>query len=174
MLHVMNARRVGPEEIEPLHAIVEACGRDLERRFALSHWVPPYPLDQMRDDARTRSVFAVEDDGAIVGTFTVGPSSLAGYTTTLWRGPEPALYLNRLAVRPELQSRGVGRFAMNCVEEEARRGGFRSIRFDAIAALPPLRAFYRALGYEERGRAVNTSCAGESRGQDVILFEKII
>src|SRR5947209_3470721 len=69
----MRARRVAAEEIEPLHAIVAACGLDLERRFGFSHWVPPWPLDRMREEARERSVFAIEEAGVAIGTFTVGP-----------------------------------------------------------------------------------------------------
>jgi GNAT superfamily N-acetyltransferase len=160
----VNARRVGPDEIAPLHEIVAACGRDMHERLGFAHWVAPWPVEKMREDARERSVFAIEDDRAIVGTFTVGPSLLADYAETMWRAPGPALYLNRLAVRPELQGRGIGRFGMVCVEEEARRGGFRAIRFDAIAEHTALLAFYRALGYEERGPAIN-------RGLPVICFE---
>src|SRR5437763_12654056 len=163
----MRARRVAAEEIEPLHAIVAACGLDLSQRFGFSHWVPPWPLDRMRQEARERSVFAIEEAGVAIGTFTVGPTSLGDYRETMWRGPEPALYLNRLAVRPELQGRGVGRFGMACVEDEARRGGFRSIRFDAIAQHTLLLEFYRALGYAERGPAINHRL-------DVICFERAL
>jgi|SRR5581483_3066818 len=165
MLPAMNARRVGPGEIEPLHAIVAACGLDMQRRLGLSHWVPPHPLDRMRDDARERSVFALEQDGAIVGTFTVGASAQASYPPGMWRGAEPALYLNRLAILPSLQGRGLGKLGMAAVEAEARRGGFRSLRFDAIAGNEPLLAFYRRLGYEERGET-RIGCGA------VICFER--
>jgi GNAT superfamily N-acetyltransferase len=136
----------------------------MHRRFGFSHWVPAWPLERMREEARDRSVFAIEEDGVAIGTFTIGPTLLADYPETMWRAPAPALYLNRLAVRPELQGRGIGRFGMLCVEEEASRGGFRAIRFDAIAQHTLLLKFYRDLGYAERGPAVN-------RGLEVICFE---
>ncbi len=145
----MRAWRVGPDEVDALHAILAECGRDLSTRLGLSHWNPPHPLESMRAEAITREVYAVEDAGALIATFTIGTTPLPAYPATLFTpNTDPALYLNRLAVRPALQNRGVGRWCLHQIETRALALGCRAIRFDALAFLIP---FYRAQGYDERG-----------------------
>ena len=95
--------------MDGVHAILAECGRDLSDRLGLHHWNPPYPLDAMRADAATREVYAVEQDGVEIATYTVGTTPLPSYPPTLWTpDTDPALYLNRLAVRPNRQGRGIG------------------------------------------------------------------
>jgi GNAT superfamily N-acetyltransferase len=148
---VIAVRRVGPDEVAPLHEIVRACGADLAARLGLHHWDPPLPLEELREHARTREVYAVLDGSRLVGTFTVGLEAIPRYPREIFSAVEPALYLNRLAVLPSMQGRGLGRACMAEVESLARDRGARAVRFDAVAAYTGLRAFYRRLGYAERG-----------------------
>lgn len=140
--------RVGPDEVGRAHAIVTAAGRAMAAR-GLTYWDPPYPLDRMRADAAARHVLVVDQDGADVATFTVGPTPLQPYTQ--FAAGVPAWYLNRLAVVPARWGGGLGRFCMAEVEARARAAGARAVRFDAVTANAPLLAFYRGLGYVERG-----------------------
>jgi GNAT superfamily N-acetyltransferase len=152
----MKVLRVPPDDlatIDALHAILAVCGRELHLRFGLAHWDPPYPLEQLREEAGTRALYAVRDENDLpVATFTLGPTPIPAYPASLWTpGSEPALYLNRLAVLPSLQGRGLGRLCMQEIESLARAGGYRALRFDALFEHPTLGAFYRSLGYAERG-----------------------
>jgi GNAT superfamily N-acetyltransferase len=148
---MITHRRAAPAQVEPLHAILAACGRDLVARFGLHHWDPPYTLDKLRVDAATREVHGVFDDGKLIGTFTVGAEPIPDYPRSYWSPVEPALYLNRLAIHPSLHGRGHGRAAMALVEALARAQGARAVRFDAIAGHAPLLTFYRSLGYRDCG-----------------------
>jgi GNAT superfamily N-acetyltransferase len=148
---VIAFRRSGPDEVAPLHEILRACGADLAARLRLRHWDPPLPLEELREHARTREVYAVLDDDRPIGTFTVGLTPLPDYPGHIFSAVAPALYLNRLAVHPSAQHRGLGRVCMAEVELLARARGARAVRFDAVAAHAGLRAFYRQLGYLERG-----------------------
>jgi GNAT superfamily N-acetyltransferase len=164
----MRTRRLPPTEVPRAHAILSACGRDLRARLGLGHWDPPYPLDDMRADAAAREVYLVEDGRRAVATYTVGTKPIPDYPAALWTpDTEPALYLNRLAVKPKLQHRGLGRWCMTQIEERARTLGCRAVRFDGIAAHPSLRAFYVALGYAERGPF-------QIGPHPVVCFEKLL
>lgn len=140
--------RLGRDEVGRAHAIVTACGRAMAAR-GLPYWDPPYPLDRMRAEAAERDVLLVVEDGADVATFTLGATPLTAYTR--FERAVPALYLNRLAVVPARWGGGLGRFCMSVVEARARAAGARAVRFDAVTANAPLIAFYRGLGYVERG-----------------------
>jgi GNAT superfamily N-acetyltransferase len=156
-----------PAEVEPLHAILVECGLDMRARLGFPHWDPPHPLERMRADAAEREVWAVHDGDTLAGTFTVGLTPLPDYPP-LW-SPEgdPALWLNRLAIRPALQGRGLGHACMAEVEAIAARRGCRSVRFDAITGHTALCDFYRGLGYLERGPFAIL-------GFPVTCFEKIL
>src|SRR6266571_3403108 len=113
----VRAFRIGPDEVDAVHAILAECGRDLSALLGLPHWDPPHPLEAMRADAASREVYAVDDAGQLIATYTVGVTPLPAYPTSLWTpDTEPALYLNRLAVRPALQGRGVGRWCLGEIE----------------------------------------------------------
>ena len=183
-----TVRRVMPDEVEPLHAILVACGRELEARFGLTHWVPPRSLDELRADATGRSVYAVEEEEeaslatgsallrfrslrsprSVVGCFTLGPTPMAHYPDgTFDPAGDPARYLNRLAIDPARQGAGLGAWCVREAERIALVEGARSLRFDAVAAHEVLRAFYRRLGYRECGPAA-------IRGVPVVCFERLL
>lgn len=154
----LRHQRVGPEDVEPLHAILRECGIDMRERLGLTHWVPPYPLESMRRDAETREVFAVFSGEGLLGTFTVGTDLPAYYrlpgvqTTAPWTADDRALYVGRLAVRPHLQRRGIGTWCMETTQGLARDRGYPCLRLDVVEAHTGGVAFYRRLGYAECGR----------------------
>lgn len=139
--------RLAPEGAERAHALVAACGAWLKQRYRLAHWDPPYPLASMRAEAAERGLWLLVDGDRDLATFTVGDAPLYPYPDGAFAVPRRALYLNRLAVDPAAQRRGLGARCMAEVERLARAESCASVRFDAIAAHPPLLAFYLALGY---------------------------
>lgn len=171
-------RKSGPEEVEPLHAILSKCGQDMQARFGLSHWIPPYPLELMRKSAEERDVYAIVDGIELVATFTTGTVPQPYYLTIpgLWEAwdaaGEPALYLNRLAVLPRLQGRGIGTWCMNTIESMAQAEGCRAVRFDAYNKHLKLLEYYDRLGYHRRGSFIFESPRRGVTG--MVCFEKLI
>ena len=75
------------------------------------------------------------------------------YDPAIWARPDaPATYVNRLAVMPAHQGRRLGAACMRWIERRAAAEGTTAVRLDALAANTRLLAFYRRLGYTERGR----------------------
>lgn len=158
--------RVEPDAVEPLHAILRACGEDLRDRLGLRHWDPPYPIERFRADAVDRAVYALLDHGRAAGTFTIGTVPPSYYDAAVWTEPAArALYLNRMAVLPAEQRRGLGAACLGIVEQLARDAGCAAVRLDAIEANDAALRFYERAGYERRGTA--DWPAGRS-----VLFEK--
>ena len=163
--------KVGPDQVDELQEIVRLCGEDMTTRWGRTHWLPPPPIEIMRRHAAEKDVYAVRQDGEAVATFTFGLSGWPEVSRPHWADPDArAAYVARLAVRPDAQGRGLGRWCMSEVERLARERNCASIRLDAIADFPEPIALYRSLGYEERGNVVRTNWYGIDR--TLILMEK--
>jgi GNAT superfamily N-acetyltransferase len=167
MRAMYSLARVGPEDVELAHGLVAACGRALRERLGLRHWDPAYPRERMLEEATTREVWLVSDGAAAVATFTLGADPIPRYPAELFDPAIPSIYVNRLAVAPPRWGSGIGRFCMREIESRARAVGARAVRLDLVAAYTRGLAFYRQLGYEERGSLVLGAL-------DVICFEKRI
>jgi len=88
---------------------------------------------------RDYDVTVVEHDGEIVAILTLGVT-------------DEGLLLDNVAVRPDHQSRGVGRYLLEHAEGEARRQGHDSIHLYAQEIMTENLALYRSLGYVEYAR----------------------
>lgn len=146
----LRTRRLRANEVERAHAILVAAGAALAAA-GFPNWTRPYPLWRMRREAVAREIWLVEDRGRAVGTYTVTTRPPHRYPATHFARGVRSLYLNRLAVAPDRWGGGLGSQLMSLVEDRARAVGARAVRFDAFRDNPPLRAFYRRLGYRERG-----------------------
>ncbi|HEX9103181.1 MAG TPA: GNAT family N-acetyltransferase [Polyangia bacterium] len=146
----MRARRLGPDEVARAQAILVAAGRALAAA-GFPNWERPYPLWRLRAEAVSRQIWIVEERGRAVGTYTITTRPPHRYPAEQFARGVRALYLNRLAVVPERWGGGLGAALMQRVEAHARQAGARAVRFDAFRDNAPLRAFYRRLGYVERG-----------------------
>lgn len=168
----LTIHKVTSEQVDALHAILEQCGLDMRAKFGLSHWIPAYPIERLREDARTKSVYAVHD-GQIIATFTVGTQAPYYYADSVWQNPDArALYVNHLAVLPAYQGKGIGTWCMQTVEQFALAEGCSVTRLDAYGKHTKLHEFYRRLGYQERGTAHIVTKSGKEG--DTMYFEKMV
>jgi ribosomal protein S18 acetylase RimI-like enzyme len=124
---------------------------------------------------RERDTFLVYSEGntdgcsTAVASFTVGGKTPRFWPPSIWRVPDTdeqaVLGVFGLAVLPPLQRRGIGAWAMRQIEAIARERGCRFMRLDAYEQNPRSVAFYRKMGYDERGRLV-------VNGTPLVCFEQ--
>jgi GNAT superfamily N-acetyltransferase len=170
-LNSLSLIRYIPSEVELLHKIVAECGEDMERRYGLTHWVPPYPIETMRKNAKELYVYGIHNGNEIIGTFTVGTHGWKR-DDQFWANPtHKPLYLGKLAIRPLYQGSGVGSWCLRRVEKIAHEWDCQAIRFDAIAQHTKLVLFYQNLGYLIRG----TQCVMDwcNREWEIVYLEKV-
>jgi hypothetical protein len=100
----LSISEVTVSEIPSLHQILVECGLDLQKRFNLSYWVPPYPVEKMRKDANNIDIYAIKLDYRLMGTFTIEtkmPRGYLKYGQINWQNFHlSAFYVHRLAVLP--------------------------------------------------------------------------
>jgi ribosomal protein S18 acetylase RimI-like enzyme len=149
-------RRATPADAAGVHALLVAAGRDLATRGFLN-WSTPYPREKLDADVVSREVYvAFADDDARqrrpAATFTLGATPARADAPTHWLVPHaPARYLNRLAVDPALQGRGLGGWCLERIEEIAHAAGASAVRCEVLRANSVVRRLYERHGYEERG-----------------------
>jgi ribosomal protein S18 acetylase RimI-like enzyme len=174
----LHYQQLSPAQVEPVHEILRLCGLDMQERLGLSHWVPPYPLEKLRQDAENRQVYAVLHENQVIATFTLGTALPRSYEKIpailqMWNTPQPrALYINHLAILPSLQGRGLGRRCTQMIESMAAEQGCEVMRLDAYSKHTGLQIFYSKLGFRNIGHFVFWS---ERRGEaETTCYEKLL
>lgn len=172
----LRYQQLSPANVESAHEILRLCGLDMQERLGLSHWVPPYPLERLRQDAQNRQVYAVLHANQVIATFTLGTALPRLYEKVpailgMWSTPQPrALYINHLAILPAFQDRGCGRRCVQTIEGMAAEQGCDVIRLDAYSKHEGLQIFYTKLGFRNVGHFVIWS---ERRGEaETTCYEK--
>jgi ribosomal protein S18 acetylase RimI-like enzyme len=136
-------RRARSDEADAVAALVE----EAFARHVAAVGRRPAPMD----DDHTARIAAGEQ---YVRDADDGTPGLASSIVLVDNGDH--LVVNNVAVRPDLQGRGLGRDLLAFAEEEARRRGLTEIRLHTNAAMADNILMYPKLGYTETGR--------ESRG----------
>jgi ribosomal protein S18 acetylase RimI-like enzyme len=116
-------------------------------------WTPARVLAAVSDRSTNTAVLVEREDIAGFGIMHYG---------------DETAHLALLAVRPNLQQRGLGALLMSWLEKPARVAGIERIRLEARADNPNAIGFYRKQGFREAGRI-----AGYYRGSvDAVRLEK--
>lgn len=160
----LSISKVTVSEIAALHQILVECGLDLQKRFNLSYWVPPYPLRKMIKDALNMDLYAIELNSELIGTFTIETTIPPGYLKyghINWQNPGlEAFYIHRLAILPLFQGKAIGSWCLQQIEKLAINQNYSAIRLDAVKINRNLLKFYEKSGYKRVGKQPHAYKAG--------------
>jgi len=162
-------RAEGEADAEAVNAVYCQSSAEVTARLGQGHWTHNSNVAAVREGMRERGVFLVHSGGQAVASFAIGGDLPRFWPPSIWRvpeaDPEEVLGVFGLAVVPPLQRQGIGTWAMRQIEDIARERGCRFVRLDAYEENPRSVAFYRRLGYDERGRLV-------VNGVPILCFER--
>ena len=153
-----SASLANSDDVAAVHALLSAAGDRLAAR-GFPNWLPAYPRQRVEENVSDGIVWKVSDAergahdaGALVATYTLRPIPVHPYRDIEWADASArARYLNRLAVHPTSQGRGIGRWCLEQIETQCAAEGVTSVRCDVLQANVPLRRFYERHGYVNRG-----------------------
>lgn len=160
-------------EVDAVHALLAAAGTRLAER-GFRNWLPHYPRERVAADVADGVVFLVRDPGdraaRLRAVFTLRAAPVRPYLPPPWPEPDaPARYLNRIAVHPGAQGRGLGAWCLAWAVARAEAEGARALRCDVLAANAGLRAFYERAGFVARGTRTHSgwtfACYERALGQ---------
>jgi N-acetylglutamate synthase-like GNAT family acetyltransferase len=98
--------------------------------------------DSMAADAAAGALLLAEHDGTLVGCAFVRPKG-------------DALYIGKLAVRPDLQGRGIGRALIAASHTEARARGLAVLKLQTRIELTENHAAFARLGFVKTAEAAH-------------------
>jgi ribosomal protein S18 acetylase RimI-like enzyme len=148
-------------------ALHNAVADDLTSKFGKGHWSFQSTERGLLYDLKISTVIVEVDESGVIGTFKLGTRKPWAIDTSYFTPVTRALYLQSMAVRPDLQRRGAGRRLLEHARVVAKEWPGDAIRLDAYDADAGAGEFYAKCGYEERGRA-------EYRGTPLIYYELVL
>ncbi|MGN6577370.1 MAG: ribosomal protein S18-alanine N-acetyltransferase [Nocardioides sp.] len=98
-------------------------------------------------EAQVREELTGERRSAWVATAEAAPDAICGYAVTLAAGD--VVDLQRVAVHPGHQRRGLARLLLDAAVEAARRNGAEAMLLEVSAANTAALALYQTAGFEE-------------------------
>ncbi|MDZ4876660.1 MAG: hypothetical protein CLLPBCKN_006095 [Chroococcidiopsis cubana SAG 39.79] len=171
----LKLRSVRAADIPSLHEILVVCGLDLQERFGLDYWLPPYPLEKMRQDLEDKRIYCISVGREVVATFTLEtkmPSEYTRYGKIHWQVVDvSAMYVHRLAVLPTWQGQGLGTWCLQAIENLAINSDCGAVRLDAVKMNSKLSVFYQRQDYRLVGELIYDP---ETLFNDAFVFEKVL
>ena len=160
-------RQATDADAAAIAALHNAVADDLTSRFGKGHWSYQASERGVLYDVRISTVLVEEDESGITGTFKLGTRKPWAIDTSYFTPVTRALYLQSMAVRPDLQRRGAGRRLLEHARLVAEEWPSDAIRLDAYDADAGAGEFYAKCGFSEVGRA-------EYRGTALIYYELVL
>jgi GNAT superfamily N-acetyltransferase len=151
-------------------AVVElrvATARDLTARFCGGHWSGEPTERGVLNDLRISTVWLGFRGRSPVATFRLGTRKPWAIDTAYFSPGTRPLYLTDMAVRPDLQHRGIGRRCVEEIIDIARAWPADAVRLDAYDADAAAGTFYVKCGFREVGRV-------SYRGTALVYFEMML
>lgn len=131
-------RRVYPTQEKELLAVahvLKRCGENMLKTEGLPHWLPPYPLPNLRRDCAEHEVFLLTESGAGIHTFQL-------------RYPRPGeAALHKFATLPEWAGQGIGRQSLDWMERHIRKQGITRLCLEVYERSERALTFYLHTGF---------------------------
>ena len=140
----------GFREDDPIPVITKLLHEAYARLAAMGlRYTATYQEDEVTLRRLTRGIpFVAELDGEIVATVTLYPEASADCASA-WYRREGVHHFGQFAVRPDLQSNGLGKRLIRLMEEEAATRGAKELALDTAEPAYHLRDWYERLGFRE-------------------------
>jgi GNAT superfamily N-acetyltransferase len=162
-------------DVDAIAALVNSAYRGESSRAG---WTTEadYLEGQRTDAARLRAELAAKE-GAVLLTLRDDDGPLLG---SVWLEPRgvDVWYLGMFTIRPDIQSRGLGRMLLDEAERFAKARGARRMQMTVIQLRAPLIAWYERCGFRPTGETVPFPYGDERTGiplrddLQLLLFEK--
>jgi GNAT superfamily N-acetyltransferase len=138
---------------ETVRALIVDAFASMEGRIDPPSSALRLTLQSMAEDAAKGALLLAERDGTLIGCVFVRPKN-------------GALYIGKLAVRPGLQGRGIGKTLVMAARAEARALGLAALELQTRVELTENHAAFARMGFAKSGE---TSHVGYDRPTSITM-----
>lgn len=143
----------GAHDAAAITAIRRSTSEQLTIQYGHGHWSScPTERSVLRDIEKSR-VLVARSGGVIVGTLGLDTQKPWAIDLKYFTVVPRAVYLRNMAVMPNLQRSGIGRYLLSQAKIAAKAWPSDAIRLDAYDADAGAGNFYAKCGFREIGRA---------------------
>lgn len=162
-----------PEEAAACYDILRSYGESVDHTLGVVSWAHPRQAALVHADAAAGRLYVVRQEGTLAATFAILGEAAARFSGVRWAEVGArAAYLHRLAVVEAFRGAGLGKWCMAQGERIATEEGYDYLRLDALPTEVRAMAFYRRLGYTDRGAITVESGDPRQPLVDLECFEK--
>ena len=155
------------KDASSIAALRAATASHLTRTFGQGHWSHIVTARAVSRDLKTSCVLVARRGASIVATLTLATRKPWAIDPAYFTTVPKALYLQAMAVAPELQRQGIGRDLVREAMVVAGVWPSQAIRLDAYDAPAGAGGFYAKCGFREVGRVTY-------RNVPLIYFELLL
>lgn len=142
-----------------IYEIIKNCGEEMYRKYGLTHWSKPYPIEAILDDCVKREVFIAKDLDAnsCVHTFQlefINPNLIYSFYEKK-ENEEKEIIIARIvkfATHPKFAGKGIGKLSIEFIEKYCRNKGISKICLDVYEKSINAIQFYKNRGFVIRGK----------------------
>lgn len=163
----MNIQYATEADAEPLVSLRNAVAQDLKRRYGRGHWSQLTSDKNVPTNIRTSIVLIARKENEIAGTLRLTTKRPWAIKPEYFVKVEKPVYLLDMAVRPDLQHKGIGRNLIEAARSEVLLMQKNAIRLDTYDEEAGAGDFYRKCGFNEVSRVVY-------RGTPLIYYEWVV
>ena len=145
-------RKAVSSDIPSIMKLVRACATHMIAKN-IFQWNEFYPNpDAFENDIQREELYVLENEKSLIGCIVISTQKDAEYEEIKWLTSDTTnVYIHRLAVHPDHQSKGHARAMMDFAEEKAREMKAISVRLDTFSQNLRNQKFYESRGYSRLG-----------------------
>lgn len=142
-------------KMEDLDKICAMVSRSVSNMHAhqIDQWDEVYPnRDVFEEDIQKSQLYVGSIADEIVVIYVLNQECDEDYQKADWKYcTEPFYVIHRLCIDPKWQKQGIGKYTMQCIEEEVKKRGVFLIHMDTFTENPFALRLYENAGYQKTG-----------------------
>jgi GNAT superfamily N-acetyltransferase len=148
----LSCRPARESDAPGLAQLHTAVAEDLTNRFGRGRWSYTISEASVRRAIKSSRILIAWSDARIVATLQLGTTKPWAIDRAYFVDVPRALYLQSMAVAPDLQRQGIGSYLIEEAKKAAIAWPANAIRLDAYDATAGAGGFYAKCGFNEVGR----------------------
>lgn len=136
-------------DIDNINLLYNNVIKDLDRKGIDMLWGDVYPFCEVGNDINNESMYIVEFEETIIGSFVLSDFDDPDYHNIEWKINREFIYLNRLVVDPLFQGKGIAMNILGLIADQMKNSRYKVIRLTVYEGNYPAIKLYEKFGFKK-------------------------